>query len=217
MVCATYRKKGKEACSSHQIRNSVIEELLINGLRNVTAYAREHEDKFVEMITKKSKAEVDMSIRNSKRELEQLLARIHKLNEIIQRLYEDNVEGKITDEHFMKMSENYETEQKTLEHCVTELRSTISAEQESTVNVGRFLALVRRYTDIRELNAEIIREFVERIEVYKAEQVCGKRCSAYGSCGAVSENSFRRCQKTMKKRHSRISRLCRFSQRLKIP
>ncbi len=73
------------------------------------------------------------------------------------------------------MSENYETEQKTLEHRATELRSTISAEQESTVNVGRFLTLVRKYTDIQKLNAEIIREFTEQIEVYKAERVCGKK------------------------------------------
>lgn len=175
MVCATYRKKGKVVCSSHQIRNSVIEELLLDGLRNVTAYAREHEGEFVEMITKKSKAEVDRRIRDSKRELEQSLARIHKLDDIIQRLYEDNVEGKISDERFMKMSENYEAEQKTLEHRVAELRSTISAEQESTVNVGRFLTLVRKYTDIQELNAEIIREFVERLEVYKAGRVCGKK------------------------------------------
>mgnify|MGYP000786504883 CR=1 FL=1 len=148
---------------------------MLDGLHNVTAYAREHEGEFVEMITKKSKAEVDRSIRDSKRELEQSLARIHKLDEIIQRLYEDNVEGKISDERFIKMSESYEAEQKTLEHRVVELRSTISAEQESTVNVDRFLTLVRKYTDIQELNAEIIREFVERIEVYKAERVCGKK------------------------------------------
>ncbi|GEM_PF-1368267 len=38
-----------------------------------------------------------------------------------------------------------------------------------------FIALVRKHTDIRELNAEIIREFVERIEVFQAERVCGKK------------------------------------------
>lgn len=175
MVCATYRKKGREVCPSHQIRNSVIEELLLDGLRNVTAYVREHEDEFVEMIMKKSKSDVDRSIRDSKRELEQSLTRIHKLDDIIQRLYEDNVEGKISDNRFIKMSENYEAEQKTLEHRVEELRGLISAEQESTVNVDRFLTLVRKYTDIQELNAEIIREFVERIEVFQTERVCGRK------------------------------------------
>ena len=54
MVCATYRKKGKDVCTSHQIRNSIIEEQILAGIRSITAYAREHEDEFVEMVTKKS-------------------------------------------------------------------------------------------------------------------------------------------------------------------
>lgn len=79
------------------------------------------------------------------------------------------------DERFVKLSENYENEQKALEARVSELRGLIAAEQESTVNVERFLDLVRKYTDIRELNAELIREFVEKIMVYKAERIDGRR------------------------------------------
>ena len=175
MVCATYRKKGKDICPSHQIRNSVIEKYLLAGIREITGYVQANEDEFVEMITKKSRAEVDRSLRDGKRELEQSQARIHKLDEIIQRLYEDNIEGKISDERFAKMSENYEAEQKTLECRVTELRSMIASQQESSVNVNLFLAKVRKYTDIRELTPEIIREFVERIEIFKPEQMNGHR------------------------------------------
>lgn len=90
------------------------------------SYVQEHEDEFVEMITKKIRADVEWSLRDGKRELEQSHARIYKLDEIIQRLYEDNIEGKISDERFAKMSENYETEQKTLESRVVELRSQIA-------------------------------------------------------------------------------------------
>lgn len=175
VFCATYRKKGKEVCPSHQIRNSVIEKFLLAGICEIAGYAQANEEEFVEMITKKSRAEVDRSLRDGKRELEQSQARIHKLDEIIQRLYEDNIEGKISDERFVKMSENYETEQKTLECRVTELRGLIADQQESSVNVDRFLALVRKYTDVRELTPEIIREFVERIEVFKPERINGHR------------------------------------------
>ena len=42
-------------------------------------------------------------------------------------------------------------------------------------NVDRFLALVRKYTDVRELNAEIIREFVEKIYVHQTERINGKK------------------------------------------
>lgn len=175
MVCATYRKKGKDVCPSHQIRNSEIEKHLLSGIMEITGYVQAHEDEFVEMITKKSRAEVDRSLRDGKRELEQSQARLRKLDEIIQRLYEDNIEGKISDERFAKMSENYETEQKTLKCRVTELRGMIAAQQESSVNVNLFLAKVRKYTDVRELTPEIIREFVDRIEIFKPERISGHK------------------------------------------
>lgn len=175
MVCATYRKKGKDQCTSHQIRNSVIEKFLLDGIRSMTAYVREHEDEFVEMVTKLSKAETEKALRDEKRELEQAEARVHKLDTIIQRLCEDNVEGKISDERFAKMSENYESEQKLLERHTIELRSRIAAQKESSMNVNSFVALVRKHTDIQELNAEVIREFVERVEVFQPARVGGRK------------------------------------------
>ncbi|MDU2095693.1 MAG: DUF4368 domain-containing protein [Negativicoccus succinicivorans] len=81
----------------------------------------------------------------------------------------------IPDERFVKMSENYEAEQKTLECRLTKLRGLIASQQESNVNVDRFLALVRRYTGITELTPEIIREFVERIEIFKPERINGHK------------------------------------------
>jgi site-specific DNA recombinase len=173
-VCATYRKV-KGGCSSHQIRNVVVEELLLDGIRRVTAFARNFEEEFVEMVTKKTRSELDKSMRDSRRELEQAQARIAKLDEIIQRLYEDNIEGKISDERFTKMTANYEAEQQTLEKRVTELKSIMTEEKESALNVNHFLSLVRKYTDTNELTAEVIREFVEKIFVYKAERIDGRR------------------------------------------
>ena len=173
-VCATYRKI-KGGCSSHQIRNVVVEELLLDGIRKVTAFARNYEQEFVELVTKKTRTELDKSLRDCKRELEQSQARIKKLDEIIQKLYEDNIEGKISDERFAKMSANYEAEQHSLENRVAELQSIMTEEKESALNVDHFLSLVRKYTDIKELTAEIIREFVEKIYVYKAERIDGKR------------------------------------------
>lgn len=173
-VCASYRKI-KGACSSHRIKNVVVEELLLEGIRNITAYAKEHEDEFVEMVTKKKRAELNRSLRDGKRELEQAQARIQKLDEIIQHLYEDNLSGKISDERFAKMSTNYENEQKMLEGRVSELCDLISDEQETNINVERFLALVQKYTDIQELTAEVVREFVEKIYVHQVERIDGRK------------------------------------------
>ena len=73
------------------------------------------------------------------------------------------------------MTANYEAEQLTLESRVVELKSAMTSEKESALGVDHFLVLVRKYTDIKELSAEIIREFVERIYVYKAERIDSRR------------------------------------------
>lgn len=189
MVCATYRKKGKSVCPSHQIRNSVIEQLLLEDLQRVAAYARNHEDEFLRLVTRNSEKALDRELRDCRKEYEQAKARIAKLDTLIQRIYEDNVEGKISDERFAKLSANYETEQAQLQGRVEELQRFFDNAKEKSLNANHFLALVRKYTDIRELDAEIIREFVERINVFQAEKVDGHRQQRiqiiYNCIGAV--------------------------------
>ena len=189
MVCATYRKKGKSVCPSHQIRNSVIEQLLLEDLQRVTAYARNHEDEFLRLVTRNSEKALDRELRDCRKEYEQAKARIAKLDTLIQRIYEDNVEGKISDDRFAKLSGNYEAEQAQLQSRVEELQRFLDDAKEKSLNADHFLALVRKYTDIRELDAEIIREFVERINVFQAEKVDGHRQQhiqiIYNCIGAV--------------------------------
>lgn len=91
------------------------------SVRIITSFARNFENEFMQMIVKKTKAEFEKSMRDNKREIEQAQERISKLDVIIQRLYEDNIEGKISDERFAKISTNYESE-------VEELKSRISGE-----------------------------------------------------------------------------------------
>lgn len=187
-VCATYRKV-KGGCRSHQIKNVVVEQLLLQDLQRVTSFAREHEDEFLQLITSKSEKELNKELKDSRKEYEQAMARISKLDTIIQKLYEDNVEGKISDERFMKMSATYEAEQRELNTRVTTLQDFINHAKKKSLNAEHFLSLVRKYTDIKELDAEIIREFVEKIVVFKAEKINGHRTQRiqiiYNCIGAV--------------------------------
>ena len=173
-VCATYRKI-KGGCTSHQIHNVQVEEILLRELRRITAFAREHEDEFVRMVTQKGEKELNRQLRESSAELAKAEERIRQLDTIISRLYEDNVAGKVSDERFAKMSASYETEQKGLESRVSELRTFIDGTKEQRLNAESFLSMVRKYTDIKELTAEIIRSFVEKIEVQQPEKVSGTR------------------------------------------
>ena len=85
------------------------------------------------------------------------------------------MEGKISDDRFVKLTTSYEAEQQTLEGRVKELHQFINDAKEDQLNVDSFIGMVRKYTDITELTAEIIWSFVERIEVLKPEKVPGTR------------------------------------------
>ena len=173
-VCATYRKK-KGGCSSHQIRNVVVEQFLLQYLQQVTTFAKEQEDEFIRLVTDASERDLERELKDSRKEYEQAKARITTLDNIIQKLYEDNVVGKISDERFMKLTATYETEQAQLQNRVTELQQFLESTKEKSLNAEHFLSLVQKYTDIKELDAEIIRQFIEKIIVYKAEIVNGHR------------------------------------------
>lgn len=98
-------------------------------LQKVITFAREHKDEFLQLVTKTKAKELDRELRENRKEYEQATARISKLDVIIQKLYENNIEGKISDERFTKMSATYEAEQKHLQERVTQLKNSLDKEK----------------------------------------------------------------------------------------
>ena len=174
-TCASYRKATGE-CTSHQIRNVVIEQIVLQQLRKIFVYANDDESKFVEMIRKQKAVEQGKKLREEKREYEKAKQRAEQLDTIIQRLYEDNICGKVSDERYAKMVANYEAEQQALNTRITELQETLRAEQQAAWQISSFLQQVKKHTEITELNATILRELISKIKVYNAHKdASGKR------------------------------------------
>lgn len=173
-VCAGYRKeKGK--CTSHKIRNVEVEEILLHELNKITNLAKQYESEFIELIRSKSKKETQRQLRIKTKELQEAKQRYEKLDIITQRLYEDMVEEKITEERFIKLSQSYEKEQKELNEKITEYEKYIKSVEDTNLNTQAFLKQVREYTDITELTPEIIRVFVDKIIVEEATKIEGSR------------------------------------------
>ena len=187
-VCATYRKK-KGLCSSHQIRNVIIEELVLDDLQQVITFVKEHERDFIAAATKSSEKRIAEDLRIAQKEYELGQARIATLDKILRKLYEDRVMERISEERYYKISSDYEAEQRSLVERTTALKQTLNAAKEQNLNIDRFLKIVRKYTEITELSAEIIRDFIEKIIVYKAEKVNGVRTQRiqiiYNCIGAI--------------------------------
>ncbi len=131
--------------------------------------------KIVDLVMKKSEKELNQKLKTSHRELEQAKMRITKLDTIVQRLYEDNLDGKISDERFMIMSSAYDREQAEITQKIQALEDFISEATKESLNVESFLNLVKKYTEIKELDAEIIRTFVNKIYVEQSQKIEGSR------------------------------------------
>ena len=192
-VCSSYRK-GRTDCKSHFIHDVAIENILLQSIRNVVVYAQEHEKELVALLMKKSKTTADRALSAAKKEIEQADSRMRKLDTLIQKLYEDNVDGKISDERFAKLTATYEAEQHTLKTRVNELKTLIAKDAEATSNVHAFLSIVKKYTDIPELTAEIVREFIEKVYVSHPEKLNGKSiqeiCIVWNCIGEFQELVF---------------------------
>ena len=163
-LCSTYRK-DRTLCSTHSIRRVVLEEIVLRNLREAIQYVTQYEDDFVQRAADQSLRERDKELAQKKDTLAQSQKRIAELDVIIKRLYEDNISGKLSDERFIKLSRDYELEQTNLTNLVEHLRQEVKEQEKQKVNVRQFIAAVRKYTDMQQLDAAMLREFIDRIEV----------------------------------------------------
>ena len=167
-------RTGRRECSPHNTPRHFIEPLVLGELQSITAFAREREVEFVALVEKTHERIADSELRSAKTELERAQQRIAELDVIIKKMYEDNAIGRISNELFDKFFTGYETEQVRIKARSAELTDLIAAENEKSASVARFLSLVRKYTDISELTAEIVRIFIDRIVVHQANGRWGK-------------------------------------------
>ncbi len=168
--CSTYRKRGKETCSGHYIRESQLAAILLDDLRRVTHFARQNELLFAKHITQKNGAEIRREIARTARELDGLKRRDTELTALFKRLYEDNVLGKIPNEVFRKLSDDYLAEQKEVQTAIPKRESELEKLKGSVANVSAFIEKAKQYTEINELTAEILNLFIERVEVGEREE-----------------------------------------------
>jgi hypothetical protein len=173
-VCGNYR--GNTAnCTMHYIRHVVVERIVLENLKEVIQYVSNYEDEFVRTVMDADIKQRSRELAQKKKKLAEMQKRIGELDTIFQRIYEDNITGKLSDERFMKMSKVYEDEQHTLQAEADKIQNELQQEEKKSVDVKRFLAVVRKYTDLTELTPEILREFVDRIIVHAPDKSSGHR------------------------------------------
>jgi len=164
-MCSTYKKKGKDVCSGHYIREIELEQILLDDIRRITHFARQNEMRFAAYIGIKLGKEAQREITALQKKVDAMTKRQSELSALFKRLYEDSVLGRIPDEQYRILSAEYITEQKSIQEELPEAQARLTELKDSEGNALRFIENARKYTEITELTSEILHTFIQRIEV----------------------------------------------------
>lgn len=172
--CSSYRKNS-EVCSAHYICEKVAEQIVLESMQrillNVQAFEKEFARKQMDCYTEDKKKQLAAK----RRELSKAKKRIAEIDALIQKIYEDNASGKLSDERYATLSLSYEEEQKTLKASVPEMQAYLETETDKTESLQRFIQKVKQVTELKALTPELIHEFVDRIVVHEPRYLDGKR------------------------------------------
>ena len=169
--CSNYKGNRGSCTSTHYVRVDFLEQVVLGEIRRLTKFASFYEDEFLKAVIGHSQQAAETDRKLKEKELKALLARDEELDGLFERIYEDNVSGKLSDDRFAKMSRRYEDEQKELVEKIKKLRSEIEKQSSQAMTTDMFISLVRKYTRARKLTPRMLNELVEKIEVYHAEKI----------------------------------------------
>ena len=172
--CSNYKGNRGTCGSTHYVRVDFLEQVVLGEIRRLTKYAGLYEDDFLKEVIGHSRQAEETERRLKEKELKSLLARDDEPDGLFERIYEDNVSGKLSDDRFAKMSRRYEEEQKELSEKIKKLRSEIEKQSSRAASTDMFVSIVRKYTRARKLTPRMLNELVEKIEVYNAEKIDGE-------------------------------------------
>ena len=171
--CQNHNSGYRKCSKTHYIRLDFLEQVVLYEVKRLACFASEYENDFIKaMIGRSAKAAENTALRKQ-RELDALTARDRELDMLFERLYEDNVAGKIDDARFAKMSKRYEQEQGENAKKIKALRLELKKDESKRMDIDDFLETVRRYTDAATITKRMVAELIDHIEVYHAEKQDG--------------------------------------------
>ena len=165
--CSGYRKPIDGCENPHYIQKSSLIDIVSGKLRQTIQEAHFDQEAFLKKLEQQSQAQFNKDNKRQRQQLQKDEHRSKEIDNIIQKLYEDNLLGKISDERFVKLSRSYEEEQHQLQTSISGLTEKIAKEQEDSLNISKFIARISKYTELPELTVEIVNELIDKIVIHK--------------------------------------------------
>lgn len=172
--CSNYKGNRGTCTSTHYVRVDFLEQVVLGEIKRLTKFASHYEDDFVKAVMGSSQQSVALDRKLKGKELAALQARDEELDGLFERIYEDNVSGKLSDDRFSKMSRRYEEEQKEISERIKTLRAEMDKLSSKAVTADMFISTVRKYTRAKALTPRMLNELIDRIEVHQAEKIDGE-------------------------------------------
>ena len=183
--CQNHNSGYRKCSKTHYIRLDFLEQVVLYEVKRLACFASEYENDFIKAMIGRSAKVAENTALRKQRELDALTARDRELDMLFERLYEDNVAGKIDDARFAKMSKRYEQEQGENAKKIKALRLELKKDESKRMDIDDFLETVRRYTDATAITKRMVAELIDHIEVYHAEKqdgVTNQRVVIYYNC-----------------------------------
>ena len=171
--CQNHNSGLRKCSATHYIRLDFLEQVVLYEVNRLAAFAYEYEHDFVKAMLGRSAKVAENDRTRKQRELNALLTRDKELDMLFERLYEDNVAGKIDDARFAKMSKRYEQEQGENAGKIKALRLELKKVEGQQMDMEDFLQMVRRYTHVTKITRRMVSELIDHIDVYHAEKQDG--------------------------------------------
>ena len=171
--CQNHNSGLRKCSATHYIRLDFLEQVVLYEVNRLATFANEYERDFVKAMMGRSAKVAENDRARKQRELNTLLTRDKELDMLFERLYEDNVAGKIDDTRFARMSKRYEQEQGEIGAKVKTLRLELKKAEGQQMDMEDFLETVRRYTHVTKITRRMVSELIDHIDVYHAEKQDG--------------------------------------------
>ncbi len=160
----------------------ILEQIVLESIRSLADFVRCYEPAFLYMLAKRTNLVMQTENKKLRQSVEQSEKRIAEIDNLIEKVFEQNATGILSDERFSKLLQNYEHEQKHLSEEVEQGRKSLEEASQKVTDLRLLLKTLREITEIKELTPTLVNSLIERIEVhnnYKSSDHCYVKVDVY--------------------------------------
>lgn len=153
----------------HYVRADALEEVVKLELRRLVEMLEIDESYFAQLLLRKNDEEREKDKKFLESELQKAITRSNTVSQLYEKLYEDNVIGKVSDEWFVELSHKYEKERMDLKAKIADTRHKIEELKNNNSEYGKFISAIRRFMQMDNLTTPLLRELIDHIDIFETE------------------------------------------------